>query len=126
MAQNPNVPRSQEYYMGNRGQVNKEVVQRIQLDGKPHLAALSRLDKFFLKSLNQGHAGTVPETSRTPLGTNQGTNENDSEYEPHPKTSVPQSQTTRNFGPYHCYDMVTRIPEITWNVLRQTEENQLC
>ena len=63
------------------------------------LGALSRLDDFILNPLVQDYSGTTPETSRTTLVTNQGTNEDDSQCDPHPQVSLSQSQSTQSFGP---------------------------
>ena len=43
------------------------------------LGALSRLDDFLMNPLVQGHSGIVPETSWNQKGTNQVTNEDDSQ-----------------------------------------------
>ena len=55
------------------------------------LGALSRLDEFLMKPLIQGYSGTAPETSRNAYGTNQGTNEDNSQSDPHPEAGVFQS-----------------------------------
>ena len=56
--------------------------------------------------LIQGHSGSSPETFRNALGTNQGTNEDDSQSDLHPEARVYQSQTKENFGPDDGYDTV--------------------
>ena len=38
---------------------------------------------------------------------NQGTNEDDSQSDPHPETGIFRDQTTKNLGPKDCRDMVT-------------------
>ena len=74
------------------------------------LGALSCLEDFLPNLLIQGHSGTAPETSRNTLRTNQGTNRDDSQSDPHPKAGVSQSQTT-NSGPDDTYNN-------TWNMLQ--------
>ena len=63
------------------------------------LGALARLDDFFTSPPNQGHSGTVPETSRNGFDTSQGTNEDDSQSDPHPEAGIFRSQTTQDSGP---------------------------
>ena len=63
------------------------------------LGALYCLDNFLMNPLIQGHSGTTPEMSRNAFGSNQGTNEDDSQSDPHPEAGIFQSQTTHNFGP---------------------------
>ena len=57
--------------------------------------------------LFHGQTVTAPETSRITYGTNQGTNEDDSQSVLHPGESIPQSQT--NLGLEDAHDMVTRF-----------------
>ena len=52
------------------------------------LGVLAGPDDFFMNPLIQGHSGTAPETSRNGFGTNQGTNEDDSQSDPHPEASI--------------------------------------
>ena len=40
---------------------------------------------------------------------NQGTNEDDSQSDPHPDAGIFRGQTTQNFGPKDCRDMVTGV-----------------
>ena len=51
------------------------------------------------------HSGDVPDILRA----NQGTNEDDSQSDPHPEASVSQSGTTRNSGPDEAYGIVTGV-----------------
>ena len=68
------------------------------------LGALARLDDFHMNPLIQGHSGTAPETSQNAYGTNQGTNEDDSQSDPHPEADIVHNQTTRNSGPEEGHD----------------------
>ena len=52
------------------------------------LGALARLDDFLTNPLLQGHSGTIPETSRNMFNINQGTNDDGSQSNPHPESSL--------------------------------------
>ena len=87
--QNSNVPRSQEIYIAQvseeiEGRVTKKLSQDFSRTENRILGALARLDDFFMNPLLQGHSGTTPETSRNVFSINQGTNEDDSQSDPHP------------------------------------------
>ena len=104
MTQNSNLPRSQEFYVTQvseeiKGRVISKLSQEFSRTENRILGALSRLDDFFMSPLIQGYSGTAPETSRNAYGTNQGTNDDDSQSDPHPEASIFQSQMTQNFGP---------------------------
>ena len=75
------------------------------------LGAMSCLDNFLMNPLFQGHSGTAPETCRNVFGTNQGTNGDDSQSDPHPEASIFRSQTTQNSGPEIGHDIVTGVHE---------------
>ena len=64
-----------------------------------------------MNTLLQGHSGTAPETSQNALSTSQGTNENDSQSDPHPEAGIFQSQVTQNSDPEDGHDTVTGIHE---------------
>ena len=111
LTQNPNVFKSQQDYIIQvseeiEGRVTKELPQEFSRTGSSILGALSRLDDFLVNPLIQGHSGTAPERSRNTLRTNQGTNEGDSQSDPHPEARVSQSQTTRNSGPDDTCDSI--------------------
>ena len=108
LARNSNVPRSQEDYIP---QVSKTIEGRVTKKSKVFsrtenclLGTLSRLDDFLMNPLVLGYSGTAPEMSRNAYGTNQGTNEDNSQSDPHPEASILQSQTIRNFGPEEGHD----------------------
>ena len=93
MAQNSNVPRSQEDYITQvseeiEGRVTKKMSQEFSRTENRILGALARLDDFLMNPLLQGHSGTTPETSRNMFSINQGTNEDDSESNPHPEAGL--------------------------------------
>ena len=109
MAQNLNVPWSQEDYITQvseeiEGRVAKKLSQEFSRTENRILGALSRLDDFLMNPLNQGYSRTIPETSRTAFGTNQVTNEDDSQSDPHPEAGIFHNQTTRNSGPEDGHD----------------------
>ena len=51
-----------------------------------------------MNPLIQGKSGTTPVMSRNAFSTNQGTNEDDSQSDPHPEAGVFGNQTMRNSG----------------------------
>ena len=57
------------------------------------------------------HSGTVSGTFRDTNLENQGTNEGNSQSDPHPEAGILRSQTTENFGPEVSHDMVTGVTE---------------
>ena len=70
MAQNSNVPRSQEDYITQvseeiEGRVTKKLSQEFSRTENRILSASTRLDDFLMSPLFQGHSGTAPETCRT-------------------------------------------------------------
>ena len=52
------------------------------------MGALSKLDEFLLNPQIQTHSGTVPGTFRNMNVENQGTNEDDSQSDPHPEAGI--------------------------------------
>ena len=93
LASNSNVPRSQEDYITQvsekiEGRVTKKLSQEFSRKENRILGALARLDDFLMNPLLQGHSGTTPETSRNVFNINQGTNEDDSQSDPHPEVGL--------------------------------------
>ena len=93
MAQNSNAPRSQEDYISQvseeiEGRLTKKLSQEFSRTENRILGALARLDDFLMNPLLQGHSGTTPETSRNVFSINQGTNEDDSQSDPHPEAGL--------------------------------------
>ena len=93
MAQNSNVPRSQEDYITQvseeiEGRVTKKLSQEFSRTENRILGALARLDDFLMSPLLQGHSGTTRETSRNVFSIDQGTNEDDSQSNPHPEVGL--------------------------------------
>ena len=109
LAQNSNAPRSQEDYITQvseefEGRVTERLSKEFSRTENRMLGALARLDDFFMNPLLQGHSGATPETSRSPLSTSQGTNEDDSQNDPHPEAGLFHSQITQNSGPEDGHD----------------------
>ena len=109
LAQNSDVSRSQEDYITQvpeeiEGRITKRLSEEFSGTENRTLGALARLDDFFMNPLLQGHSGTTPEASRNALSTNQGTNEDDSQNDPHPEAGLFHSQMTQNSGPEEGHD----------------------
>ena len=89
LAQNSNVPRSQEDYITQVSEkiekrVSRKLAQELSRTENRILGAPARLDDFFMNPLLQGHPGTTSEVSRNVFSINEGTNEDDSQSDPHP------------------------------------------
>ena len=108
LAQISNVPRSQEDYITQiseeiEGRVTKKLSQEFSRTENRILGAIARLDDFLMNPLFQGHSGTTPEASRNVFSINQGTNEDDSQSDPHPEADLLTS------GREDRHDMATGI-----------------
>ena len=57
-----------------------------------------------MNPLIQGHSETTPEMSWNAFSTNQGTNEDDSQSDPHPEAGLFNNQMTQNSGQKDCPD----------------------
>ena len=79
--------------------VTKKLSQRYSSTESRILDALSRLDEFLVNQQIRTHSGTVAETFRNTNVDNQGTNDDDSQSDPHPEAGLFRSQTTQNSGP---------------------------
>ena len=88
------------------------------------LDALSLFDAFLLNPLLQSHSGFTSDTSQNAPHINQGTNNDDSQVDLHPQTTVSQSQTTQVFGPDDSSDMVTGVQETPLCSLGTSSSNQ--
>ena len=104
LAQNSNVPRSQEDYIAQvseeiEGRFTKRLSKQFIRTENCILSALARLDDVLMNPLSQGHSGATPETSRNVFSINHGTNEDDSQSDPHPEAGLFNNQMTQNSGP---------------------------
>ena len=116
LAQNSIVPRSQKDYITQVSEeieerVAKKLSQEFSRREKRVLGALAQLDNFLKNPLNQGNSGTTPETSRNIFNISQGSNEDDSQSNPHPEAGIFTNQMTQNSGPKEGLDMVTGTTE---------------
>ena len=114
LAQNSNVPRPQEDYRTQlfeeiEGRVTEKLSQEFSKTENPILGALAQFDDFLMNPLVQGHSGTTPETSRNVFSVRQGTNEDDSQSNPHPEAGLFNKQMKQNSGPQDGHDMVTVV-----------------
>ena len=99
-SRNTSVPRIKEEYITQlseeiEGRVSKKLSQEFSRTESRILGALSKLDEFLLNQQITAHSGTFRNTNVD----NQGTNEDDSQSDPHPEGGLFRSQTTQNSGP---------------------------
>ena len=104
LAQNSSAPRSQEEYITQvseeiEGRVTKRLSKEFSRTENRILGALARLDDFLMNPLLPGYSGATPEPTQSALRNNQGTNEDDSQNDPHPEAGLFHGQSTRNAGP---------------------------
>ena len=126
LASTANVPRSQKDYITQvsdeiEGRVTKKLSQEFSRTENRILGALARLDDFLMNPLLQGHSGTTPETSRNVFSINQGTNEDDSQSDPHPGAGLLTS------GREDRHDMATGVQrESTQEQDKKVTEKNHC
>ena len=111
-SRNTSVPRINEEYITQvseeiEGRVSKKLSQEFSRTESRILCALTKLDEFLSNQQIHTHFETVPGTFRNTNVGNQGTNEDDSQSDPHPEAGIFRGQTTQNSGPKECSDMVT-------------------
>ena len=111
-SRNTSVPRINEDYLTQlseeiEGRITKKLSREFSRIESRISDALSKLDEFLSNQQIQTHSKTVPRTFRNSNVENQGTNEDDSQSDPHPEASIFHGQTTQNSGPKDCRDMVT-------------------
>ena len=113
-SRNTSVPRINEEYITQvseeiEGRITKKLSQEFNRIESRISDALSKLDEFLSNQQIQTHSKTVPGTFRNTNVENQGTNEDDSQSDPHPEAGIFRGQTTQNYGPKECRDMVTGV-----------------
>ena len=113
-SRNTSVPRINEEYIAQvseeiEGRLTKKLSQEYSRTESRILGALTKLDEFLSNQQIQTHFETVPGTFRNTNVENQGTNEDDSQSDPHPEAGIFRGQTTQNLGPKDCRDMVTGV-----------------
>ena len=109
LAQNSNVSRPQEDYIIQvfeeiEGRVTKRLSKEFSRTENRILGALARLNDFLMNPLIQDYSGNAPETSRNALSTNQRTNEDHSQSDPHSESGLFHRQMTQNSGPEDGHD----------------------
>ena len=102
-SRNTSVPRINEEYIAQiseeiEGRVSKKLSQEFSRTESRVLGALTKLDEFLSNQQIRTHSETVPGTFRNLSVDNQGTNEDDSQSDPHPEAGLFRSQTTQNSG----------------------------
>ena len=127
-SRNTSVSRISEEYITQvseeiEGRITKKLSEEFSRIESRISDALSKLDEFLSNQQIQTHSKTVPGTFRNTNVENQGTNEDDSQSDPHPEGGLFRSQTTqisrREVGHYmvtgatreirQCRDMLTGI-----------------
>ena len=109
LAQNSSAPRSQEDYITQvseeiEGRVTKRLSKEFSKTENRILGALARLDGFLMNPLLPRYSGATPEPTRSALGINQGTKEDDSQNDPHPEAGLFHGQSPRNAGRQEDHD----------------------
>ena len=143
-SRNTSVPRINEEYITQlseeiEGRVSKKLSQEFSKTEFRILGALSKLDEILLNQRIRTHSGTVPQTFQNTNKDNQGTNEDDSQSDPHPEAGLFCSQTTQNsgpeIGPYMVtgaterHDMVTRVTKevrVGPDIMTRVQKESLC
>ena len=108
-SRNTSVPRIDEEYITQlseqiESRVTKKLSQEFSRTESRILGALSKLDEFLLNQQIQTHSETVPGTFRNTNVENQGTNEDDSQSDPHPEAGIFHNQMTENCSPEDSRD----------------------
>ena len=123
LVQNSSAPRSQEDYITQvseeiEGRVTKRLSKEFSRTESRILGALARLDDFLMNPLLPGYSGATPEPTRSALGNNQGTNEDDSQNDPHPEEGLFHGQSSRNTGPGEDRDIMPYVGVLVIKKLR--------
>ena len=113
-SRNTFVPRINEEYITPvfeeiEGRVTKKMSQVFSRAKSSILGALCKLDEFRLNPQILTNFGTVPGTFRNTNVENQGTNEGNSQSDPHPDARIFRSQTTQNSGSEVAHDSIIRV-----------------
>ena len=123
-SRNTSVPRINEEYITQvseeiEGRVSKKLSQEFNRIESRISDALSKLDEFLSNQQIQTHSKTVPGTFRNTNVENQGTNEDDSQSDPHPEGGLFRSQTTQNSGPEvgHYSFILTNYETIPYSLI---------
>ena len=119
-SRNTSVPRINEEYITQvseeiEGRVTKKLSQEFSRTESRILGTLSKIDEFLLNQQIRTHSGTVPGTFRNTNVENQGTNEDESQSDPHPEvgSSVCQSRYSIDSDTGEAHDTMTGVIEQT-------------
>ena len=119
-SRNTSVPRINEEYITQvseeiESRVTEKLSQEFSRAESRILGALSKLDEFLLNPQITTHSETVPGTFRNTNVENQGTNEDDSQNDPHPEVgpSVCQSRHSIDSDTGEAHDTMTGVIEQT-------------
>ena len=119
-SRNTSVPRINEENITQvseeiEGRVTKKLSQEFSRTESRILGTLSKLDEFILNQQIRTHSGTVPGTFRNTNVENQGTNEDESQSDPHPEvgSSVCQSRHSIDSDTGEAHDTMTGVVEQT-------------
>ena len=108
-SRNTSVPRVNEEYITQvseeiEGRISKKLSQEFSRTESCILGALSKLDEFLSNQQIQTHSETVPGTFRSTNAENQGTNEDNSQSDPHPEAGIFCGQNAQNSDLEDCCD----------------------
>ena len=119
-SRNTSVPRINEEYITQvseeiEGRITKKLSQEFSRTESRILGTLSKSDEFLLNQQIRTHSGTVPGTFRDTNVENQGTNEDESQSDPHPEvgSSVCQSRHSIDSDTGEAHDTMTGVIEQT-------------
>ena len=124
-SRNTSDPRiNEEYIIQVSGDIESRVTENLSQEfsrtDSRILGALSNIDEFLSNPQIRTHSGTVPGIFRNTNVEKQGTNEDDSQSDPHPEAGLFRSQTTQNSGPEVGPDIVRnhfdQSPKIRKNI----------
>ena len=87
------------------GRVTKKLSQEFNRIESRISDALSKLDEFLLNQQITTHSETVPGTFRNTNAENQGTNEDNSQSDPHPEAGIFCGQNAQNSDLEDCCDI---------------------
>ena len=126
-SRNTSVPRINEDYLTQlseeiEGRITKKLSREFSRIESRISDTLSKLDEVLSNQQIQTYSETVPGTFRNTNMENQGTNEDDSQSDPHPEGGLFRSQTTQNSGPEAGHYMVAGATERHGMVTRGSEE----
>ena len=108
-SRNTSVPRINEEYITQlseeiEGRVSKKLSQEFNRIESRISDALSKLDEFLLNQQITTHSETVPGTFQNTNAENQGTNEDNSQRDPHPEAGIFCGQNAQNSDLEDCCD----------------------